>query len=207
MTTDAHAAQIQIQDLQLVQIVDRALAEATEKSGAHLVCRPGCTQCCHGAFAINALDAFRLRTGMAALKSAQPAIAAQVEARALAYLAQFAEDFPGDPISGVLGESDEAQAAFEDFASEAACPALDPQTGLCDLYSARPMTCRVFGPPVRSGEEGGLAVCELCFTTASPEEIAACEMPVPYEQEQEILDSFDDTASTIVAFCLVPSKT
>lgn len=191
-------------DAQLVQIVDRALAHATEKSGAHLVCRPGCTQCCHGAFEINALDALRLRTGMAALKSALPAVAAQVEARALAYLSEFAPEFPGDPVSGILGGSDEAQAAFEDFANEAACPALDPQSGLCDLYSARPMTCRVFGPPVRFGEEGGLAVCELCFTTASPEEIAACEMPVPHDQEQQILDSFHDKSSTIVAFCLLP---
>ena len=36
------------------------------------------------------------------------------------------------------------------------------------------MTCRVFGPPVRS--EDGLGVCELCFQGASDKEIAACEM-------------------------------
>ena len=36
------------------------------------------------------------------------------------------------------------------------------------------MTCRVFGPPVRS--EGGLGVCELCFQGASEEAVAACEM-------------------------------
>ncbi len=36
------------------------------------------------------------------------------------------------------------------------------------------MTCRVFGPPVRS--EDGLGVCELCYHGASDEEIAACEM-------------------------------
>ena len=36
------------------------------------------------------------------------------------------------------------------------------------------MTCRVFGPPVRS--EDGLGVCELCFHGASEKEIAACEM-------------------------------
>ena len=44
----------------------------------------------------------------------------------------------------------EDQARFEDFANDAACPALDPATGRCDVYAWRPMTCRVFGPPVRA---------------------------------------------------------
>ena len=38
-------------------------------------------------------------------------------------------------------------------------------TGHCELYESRPMTCRVFGPPVRS--EDGLGVCELCFHGAT----------------------------------------
>ena len=51
---------------------------------------------------------------------------------------------------------------------------------------SRPMTCRVFGPPVRS--EGGLGVCELCFQGASSEEIAACEMiPDPDHLEDDLL--------------------
>ena len=48
------------------------------------------------------------------------------------------------------------------------------------------MTCRVFGPPVRS--EDGLGVCELCFQGASDEEIAACEMkPDPDDLESRLL--------------------
>jgi hypothetical protein len=49
----------------LVQIVDAALAEAARRSGSWLVCRPGCTQCCHGPFEISQLDAHRLRKGLA----------------------------------------------------------------------------------------------------------------------------------------------
>ncbi len=45
----------------LIQIVDAALASAVARSGPHLVCRPGCSQCCHGVFQITALDAQRLR--------------------------------------------------------------------------------------------------------------------------------------------------
>jgi len=54
-------------DRELVHIVDAALAEAARRAGEWLVCRLGCTQCCYGAFAINELDALRLRTGMDAL--------------------------------------------------------------------------------------------------------------------------------------------
>ncbi len=54
------------------------------------------------------------------------------------------------------------------------CPVLDPATKTCELYEARPLTCRLFGPPVR-GAEGVLGVCELCFDGASEAEIASCE--------------------------------
>ena len=52
---------------------------------------------------------------------------------------------------------------------------LDPATGTCDLYSARPILCRTFGPPART-EDGNLATCELCYTHATTAEIAACEL-------------------------------
>ena len=206
MPAHPRVMQVLAEDVRLVQIVDRAFAETSAKSGAHLACRPGCTQCCHGAFAINALDALRLRAGMRSLHAEKPALAAAVEARAIAYLDEFCADFPGDSATGILGESEEAQAAFDDFANHAPCPALNPDSGLCDVYASRPMTCRVFGPPVRS--EDGLAVCELCFTTAAPEEIASCEMALPHDEEERLLAVVHEQGAvrgqTIVAFCLLP---
>ena len=206
------------QDAQLVQIVDAAFADAARRSGEHLVCRPGCTQCCHGAFAIGPLDALRLRAGMTELTATDPVRASAVAERARAYLAEFGPSFPGDPKTGILSTDEDAQEAFDDFANDAACPALDPFTGLCDLYSARPMTCRVFGPPVKmrpeaepdSAAEEGLAVCELCFTHATPEEVLAGEMKVPHEEEATVLAELQaiqpgSVGETIVAFCLVPS--
>ena len=53
-------------DMELVQIMDAALADATTRSGAWLACRPGCSQCCHGVFRMSMLDAERLREGHAA---------------------------------------------------------------------------------------------------------------------------------------------
>ena len=193
-------------DAELVQIMDASLAESARRAGAFLACRVGCTQCCHGAFAINALDAARLRAGMTELRVTNPSLATEIERRARAWLAEYGPLFPGDRNSGALGNSVEDQARFEDFADDAACPALDPATGRCDVYAWRPMTCRVFGPPVRAaGEDGaeGLGHCELCFIGATPEQVAACEMPVPQDFEAELLDEICSPADTVVAFALL----
>ena len=192
-------------DQQLVQIVDAALADAARRSGSWLVCHPGCTQCCVGAFAISQLDVERLRSGFQTLEQSDPERAARVLERVQLSIARIAADFPGDMQTGILDESPEAEERFAEFANDEPCPVLDPETGMCDLYAARPMTCRVFGPPVRSEE--GLGVCELCYHGASEEEIAACEMYLGTEGLEEELTSQVETASqrhgsTIVAFAL-----
>jgi Fe-S-cluster containining protein len=197
-------------DAELVQIVDASLAEAARRAGPWLACRIGCTQCCYGAFSINALDVQRLRAGIEALHAEDPSKADDLEDRARAWLAEFGPDFPGDPATGRLGTSEEEQARFEAFANDAPCPALDPATGRCGIYTWRPMTCRVFGPPVRmAGAENtednteALGHCELCFIGATPEQVAACEMPVPHEFEARLLDELGSHAETIVAFALL----
>ncbi len=154
-------------DFELVQIVDAALAEATRRSGAWLVCRPGCTQCCHGPFEITQLDASRLRQGLAELEVRDPSRAGAVRDRAwqAANLKSFSDDDP--------------------------CPALDPETGTCDLYASRPITCRCFGPPVLC-DSGAVGVCELCFEGASDEEIAACLVDFdPAALESELIDALE----------------
>jgi len=193
------------QDRALVQIVDSALADAARRSGKWLVCRPGCTQCCFGVFAINQLDAVRLREGLTQLEDCAPERAARVRQRARDAVSRLSKEFPGNPITGLLDEGEEAEERFAEFANDEPCPALDLETGLCELYESRPMTCRVFGPPVRS--EDGLGVCELCFQGATEEEIAACEMNAdPDNLESTLVEQLEKSTGvhgqTIVAFCL-----
>jgi len=190
-------------DVRLVQIVDAALADAAQRAGPWLACKLGCTQCCHGAFAINALDALRLRQGMQTLRAAQPALAAEIELRARAWIAEYGPGFPGDLATGRLGETEADQAQFEEFANHAACPALDPATGSCDVYAARPMTCRVFGPPVRMGQGDALGHCELCFEGASKADVQQCEMAVPHQLESNLVSELADAGQTLVAFALL----
>lgn len=192
-------------DQKLIQIVDSALADATRRSKGWLVCRKGCTQCCIGVFAINQLDAARLQRGLAELAQHDPQRAAAVRQRAREAVARLSHDFPGDPATGLLGDTRKQRSRFESFANEEPCPALDPDEGTCDLYSTRPMTCRVFGPPVRT--EDGLGTCELCYQGLSDEEVAACEMiPDPDDLESVLLNKIEQETgkrgSTIVAFAL-----
>ena len=192
-------------DQKLIQIVDAALADTTRRSGAWLVCRPGCTQCCIGAFAINQLDALRLQRGLQKLESEAPDRAAAIRQRARDARTRLSPNFPGNPVTGILDQGETCGQHFEEFANDEPCPALDPQTGRCELYDSRPMTCRVFGPPVRSGQ--GLGVCELCFQGATEEQVAACEMiPDPDDVESRLLSKVEESTgvrgNTIIALCL-----
>jgi Fe-S-cluster containining protein len=179
-------------DRELIQIVDAALAEAARRAGAWLACRPGCAECCIGPFAISASDARRLREGLDELALHDPARAARVRERAGAAAVRLRRDYPGDTVARIL--------AVDEAGEDEPCPALDPETRTCDLYAARPITCRTFGPPIRFHGDS-LAVCELCFDGATPEEVEACEVEIDVE-DLEPEDS-SDSEETIVAFALL----
>ncbi len=195
----------------LIQIVDAALASATERAGSYLACRPGCAQCCHGVFEISALDAERLREGLAAAPAEK---AKRIRVRLAAAREHLEPYYPGDPETGVLGDDEEAVELFEEWAHDDACPVLDPVTQTCDLYEARPILCRTFGPPMRNDvdePEAGIAICELCFTEATVEEIAAAEMSSDfrrqqYEAEAAYLDAHPEAGNTMVAFAFEPGE-
>ena len=144
---------------------------------------------------------------METLRGTEPELAAEIERRARAWIEEHGAAFPGNLKTGTLGRSDAERKRFEGFADDAACPALDPVTGRCDVYAWRPMTCRVFGPPVRmeAGTEPSVALghCELCFAGASQSQVAACEMTIPHELEAELLEETGTKSETIVAFALL----
>lgn len=198
-------AQLRKRDGELLHILDNWLERANQRGGEHIVCRVGCAQCCTGVFAISRLDAQRLQQGLSKLADRDLERAQHVLQRAAEWLERNVEFFPGDVETGILDESAEAEDAFEDYANDEPCPALDPVTHTCDLYSHRPMTCRVFGPPLRT--EGGIGVCELCFTNATAEEIAAAEVPLEGEELESSLnhelERTDGEGKTIVAFALL----
>ncbi len=168
------------------------MAEAVARAGDRLACRPGCTGCCHGPFPINGLDARRLRSGLERL---DPGRARAVVERALAQMPLLQPGYPDD------FDGDEAEAYFSRHGS-LPCPALDPESGRCDLYEHRPLSCRTFGPPVRIGE-ADLPPCDLCFVGASGSEIDACRVePDPDGVEDRLVRRFKLEDETLIAFVL-----
>ena len=135
----------------------------------------------------------------------------RIRARVAESLTHITPLFPGNPDTGILNED------YEDLdplrrrsrgrhRRKRALPVLDPTTGTCDLYDARPIVCRTFGPPMRTSE-GDLATCELCFIYASTDEIIAAELdPTIPEQEAASNEAFNVAhhthGETIIAYAL-----
>jgi Fe-S-cluster containining protein len=195
-------------DRRLLRVVDRALASGARRAGDRLACRVGCTECCLGPFPITLVDARRLADGLRALAEHDPQRAATVARRAAAAVRALRHGFPGDPASGRLSEDERARETFFTRHAARPCPALDPRTGGCELYEARPLTCRSYGPPVRLGTEQ-LPPCRLCFVGATAREIARCRVAIdPENLEDRLLRRLyrsgePAAAETVVAFALV----
>ena len=193
-------------DSRLTAFVDAILAGAARLAGGDLACRAGCTECCIGPFPITALDALRLRRGFAELRARHPHRAARLRARAGRAAAELAPDFPGDPATGLLPEAERPRDAFFRRHEAVPCPALSPETGECELYEHRPISCRTFGPPVRI-EGVPLPPCRLCFQSASARRVERCRVDVDCAAlEEPLLPQAEAVAGlpgeTIVAFVL-----
>ena len=197
-------------DPELVQIVDAALADATLRArtadgGSWLACRPGCTPCCHGVFRISALDAARLRAALQTLAHTDSPRAEAIQHRALQLVRDLQTSFPGDPSTGSLHPEDPRWDRFADLpAADAPCPVLDPETGRCELYSGRPLTCRIFGPPVTN--ETGLGICELCYVGATETQILHGEMYLQHHALEAELDRALPPAETVIAWTVLPNR-
>ncbi len=191
-----------VADHALLAEVTLATDEAVRRSGAHLVCRPGCAECCHGPFPISALDARRLKNGLERLADDEPEIAREIVATASQQAALFRRELGGDVLGHQI-EQEEALEALIERHAELPCPVLDPVALTCRLYEFRPLACRTFGPPIDIGGEK-LPPCRLCFIGASTDEIERCRVEVdPEDKEGEILDALvDHDHETLIAFAL-----
>ncbi len=200
-------------DRELVATVDRQMADAYRRGGEHLVCAPGCTECCIGPFGIHRLDVLRLRMGLDELRQREPRRAQAILERAEEAAGSMIAGFPGDPTTGTLdAESDEEEDAFLDRFADLPCPVLDPATGTCDLYAHRPLTCRIYGPEAAASSGGVLEPCRLCFTEATPETVTACRAEPDSEGlEDRLLERLErlegERGVTLIPFALLVEET
>jgi Fe-S-cluster containining protein len=194
-------------DERLLRSVDGALEAGARRAGAWLACRVGCTECCIGPFPITWLDARRLADGLRELAARDPERAAAVQKRAQAAVRALRRWFPGDPATGRLNEDEAARQRFFDRHAARPCPALDARTGACELYAARPLGCRSYGPPLRVGGED-LPPCRLCFVGAGPRAIERSRVEIDGAATEDrllrrLLRAGEPAgAETVVAFAL-----
>lgn len=151
------------------------------------------------------LDAARLQAALHTLAAADPTRAQALQQRALRIVQALSARFPGDAQSGTLDEEGPQWDAFADLPeAEVACPVLDPETGRCELYTGRPLTCRIFGPPVQN--EGGIGVCELCYVEATEDRVLAGEMVLRHHELEEELNADLPSGETVIAWALLPNR-
>ncbi len=179
----------------ILPLIDAAVSESQTRAGAWIACRSGCADCCHAAFAITALDARRLREGLAELP---PERRAAIQERARSYAARIRFTFPGNWQTGELDLNEEWQEWFFARQRGQACPALAPVTGACELYEHRPVACRLYGHLIQIGD-GAPSVCPLCFRGTSPAQREACRVHI---DPAAIDDSSFPEGRTIVALAL-----
>jgi len=185
--------------------VDAAVAEGEARCGPRLDYGRACPACCLGPFPINRLDVLRLRRGLSALAAREPERAAAIARAAEDAVRDYAPHFPGDAATGRLVDEPGGRDSFFARFNRRPCPALDLQSGRCQLYAARPITCRTFGPPVRlSGLD--MEACAPCFG-GTLEDQAACRVPLDAGgREDALLDRLEeeegDQGETVIAHAL-----
>lgn len=184
-------------DAQILEVIDAAISESRSRAGKWIACRAGCSECCYAAFPVTALDAERLRRGLATLDSAR---AEAIRERARRYVEAILLEFPGEWQSGRLDDNDEWRDwFFARMKGRAACPALDEARGECELYEHRPVACRVYGHLIQIGETAP-GMCRLCFVGAQAQEIEAARVGV--EDAAAIDEPGLADGETLVAFAL-----
>lgn len=128
--------------------LDEWFARGVADAGHDVVlCRRGCSACCHGPFDISPADA---ELAAQAVSRLDPGTRSLVQLRALDQVTRYAElahgawTSPWDP--GAIGDPQ-----FDRICQRLArqpCPALGSD-GVCLIYDSRPATCRIIGLAMR----------------------------------------------------------
>jgi Fe-S-cluster containining protein len=194
-------------DERLLSDLDRESSAAAERAGSWLKCAPGCGDCCHGPFPVTRLDRWRLRRGLDVLAARDPERARVLRRRAEQAVAALTPGYPGEPATGRLTRDEERLDRFFEIHATMACPVLDPRTGRCELYEARPVACRTYGPPLRFGAIDS-PPCELCFHGADTSTVDRCRIESRSDEvEAQAENLLEPTAGgrweTLIAFAVL----
>jgi Fe-S-cluster containining protein len=131
----------------LVKQVDAIFQKVQEEYGACVTCKKGCSDCCHALFDLTLIEALYLKSQFDAVFETQDREVIVERAnrsdRQVHKLKRRAHKAFQD------GKSQEA--ILEEMAAQRnRCPLLN-DINQCELYAARPITCRLYGIPTAIG--------------------------------------------------------
>lgn len=122
---------------QFIEQVDQLASRLSSRYARHLVCRSGCSGCCHHHLSVFAVEAVALRKAV--------------------------ETLPPD-IRAVIEEQAREVIEFEAKDESVACPMLVEDR--CAIYESRPLICRTQGLPlliqIEDAPENGEAEVDFC---------------------------------------------
>lgn len=118
---------------QLIESVDLLTARLSSRYAEHLVCRSGCSGCCHHHLSVFAVEAATVGAAIEALP---------------------------EPLRVQLNEQARKTLELEARGQSAICPMLVDDR--CSVYESRPMICRTQGLPLLIEAEDGEAEVDFC---------------------------------------------
>lgn len=171
--------------------VDAWFDACLQAGGSRLACRGGCHACCRALFDISLLDAWLLKEAFSCLPETTRQ---QVLARCRPRLAELQQRWPNLQPPYLLNSLPEEQWTSMPEGDPTPCPLLDDE-GLCLVYAARPLVCRLHGLPSidLSGEDFDGTVCTLHPgepQTVLPEKVLRWRFREVFTREAALLAAF-----------------
>ena len=151
----------------LMREVDSWFASCLHQYPEKISCQQGCSACCRGLFDITLLDAVYLKYGFDKLPGDLKSFILRKSEARLNAVSRVYPNFVQPWLLNSIPETDWDLIMPED--DEIPCVLLS-ESGQCQVYKYRPMTCRLNGIPMidTSGEELFDEWCSLNFINVDP---------------------------------------
>jgi Fe-S-cluster containining protein len=141
---------------QLVTVVDELFSRVAMESPECVSCKPVCSDCCHAIFDLTLIEALYLnRKFHSSISGSQKEAILEKANRADREVYRLKRTAFKSVASGERSEPEVLEALGRE---RVRCPLLNSDE-MCDLYSHRPITCRLYGVPTVIGGKGH--VCGL----------------------------------------------
>lgn len=129
----------------LVAQVDTVFQKVSSNFASEVRCKEGCSDCCHALFDVTLIEAMYLNSKFSALDEVRRN-EILIEADKADRKAQLLKR----KVSKEAAEVDHSEILLRTAKERLRCPLLDSGEK-CQLYSYRPITCRIYGIPLEIG--------------------------------------------------------